>query len=165
VNAAARSSIAASLVFGISVLLVMTRAPWWCVLIGLTSVAWRVLVMTGHLPRPKRIPGLRFLLGAVTAALVAAVALNFRTLNGLEAGTALLVVMGALKVIESRARRDDAIVIGAVLFLLLAAALAGGLLIRRQSVASLAALRAALARNEATNRSLLRALAEAGGRS
>jgi hypothetical protein len=33
VNAAARSSIAASLVFGISVQLVVTRAPWWCVLI------------------------------------------------------------------------------------------------------------------------------------
>ncbi|HEU4591120.1 MAG TPA: DUF3488 and transglutaminase-like domain-containing protein [Steroidobacteraceae bacterium] len=124
-NAAARSSIAASLVFGISVLLVMTRTPWWCVLIGLSSVAWRVLVMIGRLPRPKRIPGLRFLLGAVTAALVAAVALNFRTLNGLEAGTALLVVMGALKVIESRGRRDDAIVIGVALFLLLAAALSG----------------------------------------
>ena len=40
-------------------------------------------------------------------------ALSFRTLNGLEAGTALLVVMGALKLVESRARRDDAIVIGA----------------------------------------------------
>jgi transglutaminase-like putative cysteine protease len=123
VSAAARSSIAASLVFGLSVLLVVTRAPWWCLLIGIASIAWRVLVMLGVLPRPKRIPGLRFLLGAVTAALVAAVALNFRTLNGLEAGTALLVVMGALKVLESRGRRDDAIVIGVALFLLLAAAL------------------------------------------
>ncbi|HET9865616.1 MAG TPA: DUF3488 and transglutaminase-like domain-containing protein [Steroidobacteraceae bacterium] len=124
-NAAARSSIAASLVFGLSVLLVVTRAPWWCVLIGLASVGWRVLVMLGLLPRPKRIPGLRFLLAAATAALVGAVAFNFHTLNGLEAGTALLVVMGALKVLESRGRRDDAIVIGVALFLLLAAALSG----------------------------------------
>src|SRR5690349_7068354 len=67
---------------------------------------------------------MRFLFGAVTAALVAAVALSFRTLNGLAAGTALLVVMGALKALESRARRDDGILIGVALFLLLAAALA-----------------------------------------
>ena len=51
--------------------------------------------------------------------------MSFRTLNGLAAGTALLVVMGALKLLESRSRRDDAIVIGVALFLLLAAALAG----------------------------------------
>src|SRR5690349_14384401 len=67
---------------------------------------------------------MRFLFGAVTAALVAAVALSFRTLNGLAAGTALLVVMGALKALESRARRDDGILIGVALFLRLAAALA-----------------------------------------
>jgi len=42
-----------------------------------------------------------------------------------------------------------------VLLLLLAAALAGGLLIRRQSVASVGAVRAALARNEAPTGALL----------
>ena len=67
---------------------------------------------------------MRFVLGAITAALVIAVAMSFRTLNGLAAGTALLVVMGALKLLESRSRRDDGIVIGVALFLLLAAALA-----------------------------------------
>src|SRR6185436_4054393 len=68
--------------------------------------------------------GLRFVFGAITAILALAVAANFHTLNGLSAGTALLVVMGALKLLESRARRDDAILIGVALFLLLAAALA-----------------------------------------
>ena len=67
---------------------------------------------------------MRFLLGAITAALVVAVAVSFRTLNGLAAGTALLLVMGALKLLESRSRRDDGIVIGVALFMLLAAALA-----------------------------------------
>ena len=52
-------------------------------------------------------------------------AASFRTLNGLAAGTALLVVMGALKLLEARSRRDDAIVVAVALFLLLAAALAG----------------------------------------
>jgi hypothetical protein len=60
----------------------------------------------------------------VTAVLVIAVAISFQTLNGLAAGTALLLVMGALKLVEARLRRDDGIVVGVALFLLLAAALA-----------------------------------------
>jgi transglutaminase-like putative cysteine protease len=125
VTAEARANIAAALVFAVGVLLVAGNAPAWCVAVGLAAVAWRVLVSSGRLPRPKRRPGTRFLFGAVTAALVCAVALSFRTLNGLAAGTALLLVMGALKVLESHSRRDDAILIGVALFLLLAAALAG----------------------------------------
>jgi protein-glutamine gamma-glutamyltransferase len=121
---AARSGIAAALVFGIGVILVIGNAPPWCVAIGLAAVAWRVYAAKRAPPAKRRV-GMRFVLGAVTALLVVAVALNFRTLNGLEAGTALLVVMGALKMVESRARRDDAVVIGVALFLLLAAALAG----------------------------------------
>ena len=85
-----------------------------------------MLVASGRIARAQgAAPALRFLLGAITALLVVAVAISFRTLNGLAAGTALLVVMGALKLLESRSRRDDGIVIGVALFLLLAAALAG----------------------------------------
>jgi transglutaminase-like putative cysteine protease len=120
----ARASIAAALVFGIGVIVAIGNAPAWCVAIGLASVAWRLYTVNRG-PTVKRRLGMRLLLGALTALLVAAVALSFRTLNGLAAGTALLLVMGALKLIESRARRDDAIVIGVALFLLLAAALAG----------------------------------------
>jgi len=123
-NGDARANIAAALLFAGGVLLVAGNAPAWCVVIGLAAVVWRVLTSSGRVARPKPRPGTRFLFGAVTAALVGAVALNFRTLNGLAAGTALLVVMGALKLLESRARRDDAILIGVALFLLLAAALA-----------------------------------------
>jgi protein-glutamine gamma-glutamyltransferase len=125
VTGEARASIAAALLFAASVLLVADNAPAWCVVIGIAAVVWRVLVSSGRVAAPRRRPGMRFLFGAITAALVAAVALSFRTLNGLAAGTALLVVMGALKVLESRARRDDAILVGVALFLLLAAALAG----------------------------------------
>jgi transglutaminase-like putative cysteine protease len=130
VNRDARGSIAATLVFAASVLLVIGSAPAWCVAIGLACALWRVLTLNGSLPRPAPRRGLRFALGAITALLVIAVAVRFRTLNGLAAGTALLVVMGALKVVESRTPRDDGIVIGVSLFLLLAAGLAGQSLLR-----------------------------------
>jgi len=130
VSAAARSTSAATLVFVASVLLIATAAPAWCVVIALIAATWRVLVALGHVTPVKRFAGMRFMLGAITAALVIAVAVSFRTLNGLAAGTALLLVMGALKLLESRSRRDDGIVIGVALFMLLAGALATQSLIR-----------------------------------
>jgi transglutaminase-like putative cysteine protease len=130
VNVSRRAPIAAALVFGVSLLLSVHSAPAWCLVVALASVVWRVLVASGRVTPPRPIPGLRFLLGAVTAVMVVAVFASFRTLNGLAAGTALLVVMGALKLLESRSRRDDAIVIGVALFLLLAAGLGGQGLLR-----------------------------------
>lgn len=130
VSAAARSTSAATLVFAASVLLIATAAPAWCVVIALVAATWRVLVALGRVVPVRRFTGMRFALGAITAVLVIAVAASFRTLNGLSAGTALLLVMGALKLLESRSRRDDGIVIGVALFLLLAGALATQSLIR-----------------------------------
>jgi transglutaminase-like putative cysteine protease len=95
----------------------------WCLAIALAAALWRTLVAGGRIAPPQARPGMRFVFGAITAALVAAVAIKFRTLNGLAAGSALLLVMGALKLLESRSRRDDGIVVGVALFLLLAAAL------------------------------------------
>ncbi len=124
VNPLERGSLAAALVFATGVLLVSVNAPPWCVVIGLAGAAWRCATISGWVARPKPHRGLRFLLGAITGLLVIAVALSSRTLNGLAAGTALLIVMGALKVLEARSRRDDAIVVAVALFLLLAGALA-----------------------------------------
>jgi transglutaminase-like putative cysteine protease len=130
VSVAVRSTSAATLVFAASVLLIATDAPAWCVAIALAVAAWRVLVAFGYIAPIKRFVGMRFLLGAITAALVVAVALSFRTLTGLSAGTALLLVMGALKLLESRSRRDDGIVIGVALIMLLASALASQAMVR-----------------------------------
>src|SRR3954469_3160676 len=105
------------MVFVASVLLIAPDAPAWCVLIALAAAAWRVLVAFGYIAPLKGFAGMRFLLGAITAMLVIAVAASFRTLNGLAAGTALLLVMGALKLLESRSRRDEGIVIGVALFM------------------------------------------------
>ena len=85
VNAAARSTTAATLVFVASVLLIATDAPAWCVVIALGAASWRVLVALGHIAPIRRFAGMRFLLGAITAILVIAVAASFRTLNGLAA--------------------------------------------------------------------------------
>jgi transglutaminase-like putative cysteine protease len=129
-SADGRSHAAATLVFVVSTLLVAGDAPAWATVVALAASGWRLLISLDLIaaPRPRR--GMRFVFGAVTALLVGAVLLSFRTLNGLAAGTALLVLMGALKLVESRARRDDGIVIGVALFLLLAAALANQSLIR-----------------------------------
>jgi transglutaminase-like putative cysteine protease len=124
VTAAARSQLAATLVFAASVLFVAGSAPLWCTGIALGSAAWRISIALGWLRATRRRRGIRFVFGALTALLVIAVLVSFRTINGLPAGTALLVVMGALKLLESASRRDDGIVIGVSFFLLLAAALA-----------------------------------------
>ncbi len=123
-SADARAQLAATAVFAFSVLLVATQAPMWSVAIALACAGWRVLVATGRISAPKPRKGWRLVFGALTGLMVLAVLVSFRTLNGLAAGTALLVSMGALKLLESRGRRDDAIVIGVSLFMLLAAALA-----------------------------------------
>jgi transglutaminase-like putative cysteine protease len=120
----ARAHLAATLVFGASVLLVVTQAPAWCIGIAVVSAIWRVLVSIGRVAPFEFGKGMRFVFGAITALFVGAVLMSFRTLNGLAAGTALLTLMGALKLVESKTRRDDAIVVGVALFLLLAAALA-----------------------------------------
>jgi transglutaminase-like putative cysteine protease len=130
VRAGARSSIAATVVFVAGVLLVVGKVPAWCLAIALAAALWRLLVASGRMAPPKARPGMRFLFGAITAVFVVAVAASFRTLNGLAAGTALLTVMGALKLLEARSRRDDGILIGVALFLLLASALASQTLAR-----------------------------------
>jgi transglutaminase-like putative cysteine protease len=126
----ARSQMAAAVMFLAAVLLVAANAPVWTVAIAAACAAWRMLVAAGRLAAPRQRRGMRFVFGAATALLVGAVMMSFRTLNGLAAGTALLVLMGALKLLESRGRRDDGIVIGVSLFLLLAAALANQSLYR-----------------------------------
>jgi transglutaminase-like putative cysteine protease len=120
----ARAHVAAAAVFAASVALTVAQAPLWCIGIALGGAAWRVWNATGSWAPYEPGKGMRFVFGATTAIFVVAVLVNFRTLNGLAAGTALLMLMGSLKLMESRTRRDNAVVVGVALFLLLAAALA-----------------------------------------
>ena len=99
-------------------LLNIDAIPPWVPVAALLFVTWRLLATMRRIWIPNTV--VRSLLALL---LVAAVLAQFRTLNGLGAGTALLVVMGAIKLLETRTQRDQFIVIAAALFLLLAACL------------------------------------------
>jgi protein-glutamine gamma-glutamyltransferase len=102
------------------VLLHAAHVAVWVTLIALALLAWRLAADFGA----ARLPGgiVRLALGL---ALVAAVFARFHTLNGLAPGTAMLILMMAIKLLETRSRRDALVVIGGTLFLLLAACLYG----------------------------------------
>lgn len=90
----------------------------WITLAALAVVGWRLAALLGAVPLPGGI--VRVALGL---ALVAGVLAQFHTLNGLVPGTAMLMLMAAVKLLETRSRRDLYVVIGGALFLLLAACL------------------------------------------
>jgi transglutaminase-like putative cysteine protease len=101
-----------------AVLLHATQVSAWITLAALAIIGWRLAAAFWA----ARLPGgvVRVALGL---SLVAAVFADFHTLNGLVPGTALLMLMAAIKLLETRGRRDQYVVIGGALFLLLAACL------------------------------------------
>lgn len=107
----------AAIVVGASLPHWSTLAAWIPVLL-LTAVAYRLTIAMRHWPLPPRI--LR-----IAAALAAffAVLFEYRTLNGASAGSALLVVMVALKFVESRSQRDELVLVMLCYFLIFASAL------------------------------------------
>ena len=94
------------------------RCPPWCLLVTAAALMWRILHLRGRIALPGR--ALRV---ALSLALLGATLASFRTVSGLSAGSALLIVMGAAKLLETRTTRD--VVVGAcvALVLVLAAAL------------------------------------------
>jgi len=108
----------ASFTFVAGLLLNVDRIPVWTPIVALVFVAWRLLAAS----RSLQLPGTA-LRSLVALALVAGVLVRFHTLNGLSAGTALLILMGSVKLLETRTQRDQFIVVGAGVFLLLAACL------------------------------------------
>jgi len=104
--------------FGSAVLLHIDRLPPWISLFALGTAIARVLLAL----RGSTLPG-AWLRAGIAIVLTLGVLAGFRTLNGLSAGSALLVAMGSLKLLETRARRDDYVMLGVALFLLLAACL------------------------------------------
>ena len=102
-------------------IVVLTSLPHWPSLSAwmpallLAAVAWRFGTALFRWPAPPR--AVHRLLAV--AALVGVLA-QYRTLNGVEAGSALLVVMVALKFLESRNQRDQLVLIMISYFLLFA---------------------------------------------
>jgi transglutaminase-like putative cysteine protease len=99
-------------------LLHIDRLPAWVWVAALVLMSWRIAAARSRVPLPGT-PARTLLAVAVVVAVLA----RFHTLNGLPAGSALLVLMAALKLLETHRRRDRLVLVGAGLFLLLAACL------------------------------------------
>jgi len=92
--------------------------PVWVPVLLCLSIAWRLAGAMFRWPLPNmaaRVALAILSFGAVLA--------QYRTINGLQAGTALLVVMVALKFLESRTSRDQMVLIIIAYFLLFASLL------------------------------------------
>ncbi|HEY5806391.1 MAG TPA: DUF3488 and transglutaminase-like domain-containing protein [Povalibacter sp.] len=87
----------------------------WIVLLTLVAIALRVTIELRHWKLPPRL--LRI---AVAMAAMLGVLATYRTLNGIEAGTACLVLMGAMKLLETRNQRDLTVLVFVAYFLLFA---------------------------------------------
>ncbi len=89
--------------------------PGWVNLTLVAAVAWRYAVARRGLQLPPRWLRLLAAGGAVLAVLA-----SFRTVNGVEAGTALLAMMAAVKLLETRNERDLTVLVFISYFLLYA---------------------------------------------
>jgi len=92
--------------------------PFWAPLLLGVAIAWRLAIAALEWPVPVRTLRLLLALAAFCAVLF-----SYRTINGVEAGSALLVVMIALKVLESKGHRDQLVLIMLSYFLLFASLL------------------------------------------
>jgi protein-glutamine gamma-glutamyltransferase len=99
-------------------LLHIDRVPLWVMAAALVCVMWRLAAEVKLIGLPGR-----FTKVAVALLLIIVVLARFKTFNGLSAGTALLVVMGAIKLLETHTKRDRCVVLGSTMFILLAACL------------------------------------------
>lgn len=95
----------------------VTNVPAWIVLFAAATAAWRIAAQVRGWKLPPK-----WLRIAVVVLAVISVLAGYRTLNGLEAGTALLVLMAASKLLETKDRRDLTVLLF-ISFVLLFAAL------------------------------------------
>lgn len=106
-------------------LLHVDRAPFWCSAAAAIAIAWRLAHQQGRVSLPGSFTRI-----SLALLLTASILLTFRTLGGLSAGTALLMAMGAVKLLEMRERRDAVVIVLVAFVLLLAACLDRGSLVR-----------------------------------
>ena len=104
--------------FGAVMLLHVDNAPPWSIAVALAGMGWQFLHLRGRLALPGAMGR-----GAIALALLAATATSFRSITGLAAGTNLLLVMGAAKLLEIRQPRDARVIALVSLALLMAAVL------------------------------------------
>jgi len=95
----------------------VANVPAWIVLFAAVTALWRLAAQV----RGWRLPPKWLRILVVVLAVISVLA-GYRTLNGLEAGTALLVLMAASKLLETKDRRDLTVLLF-ISFVLLFAAL------------------------------------------
>ncbi|MFP5382571.1 MAG: DUF3488 and DUF4129 domain-containing transglutaminase family protein [Gammaproteobacteria bacterium] len=84
----------------------VTHLPLWLTGVAVLCIGWRVGVHRGQLAYPPR-----RLQGVFALALMAGIFIQYRTLAGHQAGTAMLVAMFSLKLLEMYKERDAYVVI------------------------------------------------------
>ncbi|HHQ14137.1 MAG TPA: DUF3488 domain-containing protein, partial [Chromatiales bacterium] len=89
--------------------------PWIPVMVLMVS-GWRLWLAAARRPLPSGWLRVPLTLAAFTGILV-----TYRQISGIDAGSSLLLVMVAMKLLESRGRRDRAVVVFICYFLLFAA--------------------------------------------
>ncbi len=99
-------------------LLHLGQLPLWVILVAGGGGIWALAAACGRTRLPRRTFKV-----SLTVLLTGTVLAMFHTLNGLNAGSALLILMGAVKLLEATSRRDRLIVVGVACYLLLAACL------------------------------------------
>jgi transglutaminase-like putative cysteine protease len=99
-------------------LLHLGQVPLWVLMAAGGAGVWALAASQGR----ARLPGRVFKI-SLTVLLTGTVLALFHTLNGLNAGSALLILMGGVKLLEATSRRDRLIVVGVGFYLLLAACL------------------------------------------
>lgn len=100
------------LALGMATLPHVPHLPAWVTALLVAAGAWRWLAQTQRWPLAPR-----WLRTLIVAAATAAVLFTYQTFNGVQAGTALLVLMAALKLLETRAPRDLSVLVFIAWFL------------------------------------------------
>jgi protein-glutamine gamma-glutamyltransferase len=97
----------------------------WILLLAAGAAALRVAIEVKHWQLPPK-----WLRGVLAFVALLAVLLDYRTLNGIDAGTALLVLMAGMKLLETRTLRDLTVIVFLSYFALFAAFLYNQSLLR-----------------------------------
>ncbi len=93
----------------------LPHLPFWIPLIIVASLLWRITIELHAAALPNK-----WLRNGIAVIAMSSVLRTFHTLNGLEAGTALLSIMAGIKLLETRDHRDYTILIFIAYFLLFA---------------------------------------------
>ncbi len=91
------------------------RLPWWITGLVVVLMAWRIYLLSHRsLPLPRK-----WLLLLVVASATAGIYLHYRTIFGRDPGVTLLIIMLALKTLETRTTRDGILLIFLYYFLII----------------------------------------------